>query len=59
MSGKLTSLDWSHLKNIDCENGFNVVHDKTKMCLNDIAPEITVRISSKRITREPWVTAGI
>ena len=59
MSGKLTGLDWSHLKNTDCENGFNVVHDKIKMCLDDIAPETTVRISAKRIIREPWVTAGI
>ena len=59
MSGKLTGLDWSHLKNTDRENGFNVVHDKIKMCLDDIAPETTVRISAKRIIREPWVTAGI
>ena len=59
MSGKLTSLDWSHLENTDCENGFNVVHDKIKMCLNDIAPETMVRISAKRIIREPWVTASI
>ena len=29
------------------------------MCLNNIAPETTVRISAKRITREPWVTVGI
>ena len=28
MSEKLTNLDWSHLKNTDCENGFNVLHDK-------------------------------
>ena len=59
MSGKSTSLDWSHLKYTDCENGFNVVHDKIKMCLDDIAPETMVRISAKRIIREPRVTAGI
>ena len=35
------------------------MHDKIKMCLNDLAPETTVRISAKRIIREPWVTAGI
>ena len=52
MSEKLTN--WS-----DYENGFNVVHDKIKMCLNDITPETTVRISTKRIIREPRVTAGI
>ena len=47
MSEKLTNLHWSHLENTDCENGFNVVHDRIKMCLNDIAPETTVIISAK------------
>ena len=57
MSQKLTNLDC--LKNVNCENGFNVVHDKIKMYLNYIVPETMVRISAKEIIREPWVTAGI
>ena len=54
------NIDWTtHLGNFDTEKSFKLFHDKVNQTLESFTEEKLIKISNKRIIKEPWLTKGI
>ena len=57
---RLKESDWNGLLNSeDCNINFNRLNEELKRVMDDIALEVTVRISGHRKFVEPWMMKGI
>ena len=53
-------IDWNNkLAQLTANESFNLFHDHLCEQINTFAPEIEKKQSSKKITRDPWITKGI
>ena len=57
---KLKETDWNGVLNSEnCNTNFNKFGEELKRTMDDIAPEVIIRISGHRRFTEPWMTMGI
>ena len=53
------NIDWNHeLDVLNCEDSFNLFHDKLTQCIERFAPERPVPIKDKA-SNQPWVMRGL
>ena len=60
LNNELSNVDWNEcLKDTDVHESFNAITDKINQSIHKHTPIKSVKISSKRIIREPWMTKGL
>ena len=58
MNKQLSSINWEvELKSSTANESYNKFHDKLISIINCVAPEKTIKISTRR--NVPWFTLGI
>ncbi len=55
----LREMDWSNIKNMDTNEGYDFIVKRIQFVLDTICPKKTVTIDPSKIIREPWMTAGL
>ena len=57
---RLLDVNWvEKLNNLDASTGFNYFHKLLIDCIDDLAPEVEIKISYNKIVRDPWITKGM
>ena len=57
---RLKETDWNGILNSkDCNANFNTFHKEIINVMDNVAPEVTIRISGHQKFIEPWMTTGI
>ena len=57
---RLKEIDWNGILNSeDCNANFNIFHKELTDVMDNVAPEVTIRISGHRKFVEPWMITGI
>ena len=57
---RLKETDWNGILNSeDCNANFNTFHKELISVMDNVASEVTIRISGHRKFMEPWMTTGI
>ena len=57
---KLCQVDWDELlANKSTDNSFDTFHQTLKDIMDETAPYHTVKISQKKLRRDPWISMGL
>ena len=57
---RLKETDWNGILNSeDCNINFNIFNEELTKVMENMAPEVTIRISGHQKFMEPWMTTGI
>lgn len=59
IKNKLIRYDWSRLRQLNSNDSYNEFLDILTRTIDNVAPMKTIRLSVKRLIREPWVTKEI
>ncbi len=56
---KIRQINWHYLNMLETDDAYSSFMNKLNTIIDEVAPEIVVRIKPSRVIHEPWMTRGL